>query len=72
MLISPRKLLRRPASIYLTIIRNTPLLVRWCWLTYFALPQVGIRMSKVEGFIATPGVLLRRIPRQRGAGLLAV
>lgn len=72
LLISPNRLLRRPASIYITIIRNTPLLVL-VLITYFALPQVGIRMGKVEGFIATlafySGAYLAEVFR---AGLLAV
>jgi glutamine transport system permease protein len=40
------------AAIYVSIFRNTPLLVLILF-TYFALPQLGIRLGKLESFIAT-------------------
>jgi glutamine transport system permease protein len=40
------------AAGYVSIFRNTPLLVLILF-TYFALPQLGIRLGKLESFIAT-------------------
>lgn len=40
------------AATYVSIFRNTPLLVLILF-TYFALPQLGIRLGKLESFIAT-------------------
>jgi polar amino acid transport system permease protein len=40
------------ATTYVSIFRNTPLLVLILF-TYFALPQLGIRLGKLESFIAT-------------------
>jgi His/Glu/Gln/Arg/opine family amino acid ABC transporter permease subunit len=46
------RLLRGAASVYVTAIRNTPLLVILL-IAYFALPKLGIRMGKLESFIAS-------------------
>ncbi len=46
-----RPWLRRTVAGYLSIIRNTPLLVI-VLITYFALPDLGIRLGKFESFIA--------------------
>ncbi len=43
--------IRRPAMAYVTIIRNLPILVLILF-AYFALPQIGIRLGKIESFIA--------------------
>ena len=43
---------RRPARAYVTIIRNTPILVLILF-TYFALPQLGLALSKIESFVLT-------------------
>ncbi|SON57455.1 Glutamine transport system permease protein GlnP [Hartmannibacter diazotrophicus] len=51
-LVSKRGLLRRPAALYVTIIRNTPILVLVLF-TYFALPQLGLRLGKIESFVYT-------------------
>lgn len=63
---------RVPASIYVTAIRNTPILVLVLF-TYFALPQAGIRLGKIESFVATlslySGAYLAEVFR---AGLAAV
>jgi His/Glu/Gln/Arg/opine family amino acid ABC transporter permease subunit len=45
-------LLRGAASVYVTAIRNTPLLVI-VLIAYFALPELGIRMGKLESFVAS-------------------
>src|SRR5687768_4695113 len=44
------RLLRGLASGYVTVIRNTPLLVI-ILIVYFGLPQLGIRLGKAESFI---------------------
>ncbi len=44
--------LRSTASLYVTAIRNTPLLVI-VLIAYFALPELGIRMGKLESFVAS-------------------
>lgn len=51
-LISKRRVLRLPAGLYVTVIRNTPILVLVLF-TYFALPQLGVRMGKIESFVFT-------------------
>lgn len=51
-LITKRRILRLPAKFYVTVIRNTPILVLVLF-TYFALPQLGLRMGKLESFVFT-------------------
>ncbi|WPO98362.1 amino acid ABC transporter permease [Pseudomonas sp. HR96] len=51
-LLSKNRLLRLLASVYVTLIRNTPILVL-ILLIYFALPSLGIRPDKVPSFIVT-------------------
>jgi polar amino acid transport system permease protein len=64
--------LRAPASLYVTVIRNTPILVLILF-TYFALPQLGVRLGKIESFVFTlaiySGAYLAEVFR---AGLIAV
>lgn len=71
-LLSKKALLRRPAQLYVTIIRNTPILVLILF-AYFALPQMGVKLGKIESFVATlaiySGAYLAEIFR---GGLLAV
>ena len=71
-LLSNQGVLRHPARIYVTIIRNTPILVLVLF-TFFALPQLGIRLGKIESFVATlalySGAYLAEVFR---GGLLAV
>ncbi len=71
-LISKHGLARRPAGIYVTIIRNTPILVLVLF-TYFALPQLGFRLGKIESFVFTlalySGAYLAEVFR---AGLLSI
>jgi len=66
------QLWRRPARLYVTIIRNTPILVLILF-AYFALPEIGVRLSKLNSFILTlaiySGAYLAEVFR---AGLLAV
>jgi His/Glu/Gln/Arg/opine family amino acid ABC transporter permease subunit len=51
-LLSKHRVLRVIASVYVTVIRNTPILVL-ILLIYFALPSVGVRMDKLSSFIVT-------------------
>ncbi len=44
--------LRAPAALYVTVLRNTPILVLILF-TYFAMPELGIRLGKIESFIVT-------------------
>ena len=44
--------LRKAAAAYVTFVRNTPLLVI-VLVAYFALPEFGIRMGKLESFVAS-------------------
>jgi His/Glu/Gln/Arg/opine family amino acid ABC transporter permease subunit len=63
---------RRPARVYVTVIRNTPILVLILF-AYFALPQLGLALSKAQSFILTlaiySGAYLAEVFR---AGLLSV
>jgi glutamine transport system permease protein len=71
-LMSKSGVYRRPARAYVTIIRNTPILVLILF-TYFALPQLGLALSKIDSFILTlaiySGAYLAEVFR---AGLLAI
>jgi len=49
---SKNKLWRGIAVIYVTVIRNTPILVLILF-TFFALPQLGVRLGKIESFVFT-------------------
>jgi polar amino acid transport system permease protein len=64
--------LRGPASLYVTVIRNLPILVLILF-TYFALPQLGFRLGKIESFVFTlaiySGAYLAEVFR---AGLISV
>lgn len=51
-LLSRHRVLRFVASVYVTVIRNTPILVL-ILLIYFALPGLGIRLDKLASFIVT-------------------
>jgi len=66
------QLWRRPARLYVTIIRNTPILVLILF-AYFALPELGLALSKTNSFILTlaiySGAYLAEVFR---AGLAAV
>lgn len=71
-LTSKSGLLQRIARTYVTIIRNTPILVLVLF-TFFALPQLGLRLGKIESFVATlaiySGAYLAEVFR---GGLLSV
>ncbi len=71
-LISKKGFIQRPAGTYVTIIRNTPILVLVLF-TYFALPQIGFRLGKIESFVFTlalySGAYLAEVFR---AGLLSI
>lgn len=62
----------RPAATYVTIIRNLPILVLVLF-AYFALPQMGVRLGKVESFVAVlsiySGAYLAEVFR---AGLISI
>ena len=51
-LVSKSIVLRKPAGFYVTAIRNTPILVLVLF-SYFALPQLGVRLGKIESFVLT-------------------
>lgn len=51
-LLSKHRALRVLASVYVTVVRNTPILVL-ILLIYFALPSLGIRLDKIPSFIIT-------------------
>lgn len=72
MLQSKTSFVRRAAGVYVTAIRNTPLLVLILFV-YFALPQMWLRLGKIELFVLTltiySGAYLAEIFR---AGLIAI
>lgn len=51
-MISRHRILRTISSVYVTAIRNTPILVLILF-TFFALPQLGLRLGKIESFVFT-------------------
>jgi glutamine transport system permease protein len=51
-LLSERRALRTLASVYVTVVRNTPILVL-ILLIYFALPSLGLRLDKIPSFVIT-------------------
>lgn len=71
-LISKSGWVQRPAAAYVTIIRNLPILVLVLF-AYFALPQMGVRLGKIESFVAVlsiySGAYLAEVFR---AGLLSI
>lgn len=64
--------IRRLAALYVTVIRNLPILVLILF-AYFALPQMGVRLDKISSFIVTlaiySGAYLAEVFR---AGLLSI
>ncbi len=71
-LVSRSEWLKTPAATYVTIIRNLPILVLVLF-AYFALPQMGVRLGKIESFVAVlsiySGAYLAEVFR---AGLLSI
>lgn len=71
-LVAKSGFVRAPAATYVTIIRNLPILVLVLF-AYFALPQMGVRLGKIESFIAVlaiySGAYLAEVFR---AGLLSI
>ncbi len=71
-LLSKSAFLRTAARLYVTVIRNTPILVLVLF-TFFALPQLGVRLGKIESFVTTlalySGAYLAEVFR---GGLVAV
>lgn len=70
--LSPNRVIAGLCTGYVTAIRNTPILILILF-TYFALPDLGIRLSKINSFIFTlsiyAGAYLTEVFR---AGLLAL
>lgn len=50
-LTSKHRIASWPATSYVTVIRNLPILVLVLF-AYFALPQMGVRLGKIESFVA--------------------
>lgn len=71
-LVSRSGIARRLAGAYVTVIRNTPILVLVLFV-YFALPDLGVQLEGIESFVATlavySGAYLAEVFR---AGLLSV
>ncbi|HEY9065438.1 MAG TPA: amino acid ABC transporter permease [Burkholderiaceae bacterium] len=71
-LVSRRAAARRLAGLYVTVIRNTPILVLVLFV-YFALPDLGVQLEGVASFVLTlalySGAYLAEVFR---AGLLSV
>ena len=71
-LVSRHRIASWPATFYVTIIRNLPILVLVLF-AYFALPQMGVRLGKIESFVAVlsiySGAYLAEVFR---AGLLSI
>ena len=71
-LISKSAWAKRPAAVYVTVIRNLPILVLVLF-AFFALPQLGVRLGKIESFVAVlsiySGAYLAEVFR---AGLLSI
>lgn len=71
-LVSKSRWAKLPSGLYVTIIRNLPILVLILF-TYFALPQMGVRLGKIESFVLTlavySGAYLAEVFR---AGLLSI
>jgi polar amino acid transport system permease protein len=66
------RLLRAVVSGYVTLIRNTPILVI-VLIVYFGLPQLGIRLGKIESFIFSLGIYAAAyLTEVFRAGLLSV
>lgn len=67
-------LLKRLVAVYVTVIRNIPLLVIVLFV-YFALPRTGVRLGKIESFIASlalyAGAYLTEVFRAGLAGVPA-
>jgi len=71
-MLTSNRFLRGMSTSYVAAIRNTPLLVL-IFFTFFALPQFGIRLGKIESFVTTlsiyAGAYLTEVFR---AGLIAL
>ena len=71
-LTSKSRLVGAPARFYVTVIRNLPILVLVLF-AYFALPQMGFRLGKIESFVMVlslySGAYLAEVFR---AGLLSI
>src|SRR5690606_13311252 len=71
-LTSKSRLIGVPARLYVTVIRNLPILVLVLF-AYFALPQMGFRLGKIESFMMVlslySGAYLAEVFR---AGLLSI
>ena len=52
---SRNRLIRSAVGVYVSVIRNTPILVI-VLLVFFALPQLGVRLDKYQSFAASLAV----------------
>lgn len=52
MAVSKSKVAKRAVQVFVTIFRNTPILIL-IFIVYFGLPTIGITISKVPAFVAT-------------------
>ena len=69
---SPSRLLRGTVAGYVTLIRNTPILVI-VLIVYFGLPQLGIRFGKIESFVISLAIYSTAyVTEVFRAGLLSV
>jgi His/Glu/Gln/Arg/opine family amino acid ABC transporter permease subunit len=55
MKISRNRLLSLPATLYVTILRGTPLMIQ-ILIVYFALPQLGLRLDKFSSAVVALGI----------------
>jgi len=70
--ISPNRIYRLIGTSYVTFIRNTPILVI-ILTVYFALPQIGIGLGKIESFVVSLAVYAAAyLAEVFRAGLLSV
>lgn len=71
-LTSKKRLAAVPAQLYVTVLRNLPILVLVLF-AYFALPQLGLRLDKIKSFVLVlsiySGAYLAEVFR---AGLLSI
>ncbi|WP_414475466.1 amino acid ABC transporter permease [Microvirga sp. M2] len=71
-LTSKKRLAAAPAQLYVTVLRNLPILVLVLF-AYFALPQLGLRLDKIKSFVLVlslySGAYLAEVFR---AGLLSI
>ena len=58
--VSKSKIARKLVQIFVTIFRNTPILIL-VYITYFGMPTIGINIPKVPSFVITLALYLSLI-----------